>query len=77
MLKQFVLLANIQIKNQPPSGGCVLKHLSRSVWRYRFYQPPSGGCVLKQLNRNLRGHFIAQPPSGGCVLKPQIPLVLF
>ena len=34
---------------QPPSGGCVLKHLSRSVWRYRFYQPPSGGCVLKLL----------------------------
>ena len=34
--------------DQPPSGGCVLKHQISEIFpRYQF-QPPSGGCVLKQ-----------------------------
>ena len=32
---------------QPPSGGCVLKHWLRSMYKVGVMQPPSGGCVLK------------------------------
>ena len=32
---------------QPPSGGCVLKHLNASATYTAYGQPPSGGCVLK------------------------------
>ena len=32
---------------QPPSGGCVLKHLYRLLICRLMIQPPSGGCVLK------------------------------
>ena len=32
---------------QPPSGGCVLKHLTRLNPPPMQSQPPSGGCVLK------------------------------
>ena len=32
---------------QPPSGGCVLKHAWNAWLRLRNKQPPSGGCVLK------------------------------
>ena len=35
-------------QNQPPSGGCVLKHKTPLGVRMRYFQPPSGGCVLKQ-----------------------------
>ena len=35
--------------NQPPSGGCVLKHLPARLRRHPRRQPPSGGCVLKLL----------------------------
>ena len=55
---------------QPPSGGCVLKHYAEFYWRIRFEQPPSGGCVLKQaLQRQSEQYMQGQPPSGGCVLK--------
>ena len=54
---------------QPPSGGCVLKHLTVRWSHKTQFQPPSGGCVLKQ-NCSLCGSkIISQPPSGGCVLK--------
>ena len=33
---------------QPPSGGCVLKHLRAAIFAHCIKQPPSGGCVLKQ-----------------------------
>ena len=36
---------------QPPSGGCVLKHLQRNQKQIELLQPPSGGCVLKQNNK--------------------------
>ena len=35
------------ILNQPPSGGCVLKHQSWFTPNKQHCQPPSGGCVLK------------------------------
>ena len=43
-----------QIRFQPPSGGCVLKHYSAKIKRVWLVQPPSGGCVLKQ---NVRPNF--------------------
>ena len=55
---------------QPPSGGCVLKHLHSIYAVSQENQPPSGGCVLKLKNwaRSLLP-LKSQPPSGGCVLK--------
>ncbi len=57
--------------NQPPLGGCVLKH---RVWMYRAInkiQPPLGGCVLKHLLKMELNKGITQPPLGGCVLKQE------
>ena len=42
-LKIIILI----IIEQPPSGGCVLKHLAPYHKRLLIVQPPSGGCVLK------------------------------
>ena len=36
------------LRNQPPSGGCVLKLNASKAALIRAIQPPSGGCVLKQ-----------------------------
>ena len=36
-----------EITNQPPLGGCVLKHCTPCVQRPVGSQPPLGGCVLK------------------------------
>ena len=56
--------------NQPPSGGCVLKHFSSFLRSNVGYQPPSGGCVLKPGSWSPNSIIYAnQPPSGGCVLK--------
>ena len=35
------------MNNQPPSGGCVLKHDKELGIGWHSGQPPSGGCVLK------------------------------
>ena len=35
-------------RNQPPSGGCVLKPSGTRIPANGSGQPPSGGCVLKQ-----------------------------
>ena len=59
------------VSDQPPSGGCVLKHVSQSPKSFFKYQPPSGGCVLKQAVRMAEAVKAVQPPSGGCVLKLQ------
>ena len=58
------------MKNQPPSGGCVLKQEHGTGVYTRDGQPPSGGCVLKLHNRLKTVQRVFQPPSGGCVLKP-------
>ena len=64
-----------KIFGQPPSGGCVLKHLTCHQTVQAICQPPSGGCVLKhRLNRQLYPNRINQPPSGGCVLKHHIKI---
>ena len=54
---------------QPPSGGCVLKHLKKYNTMILCSQPPSGGCVLKLLPIDRGLPLLSQPPSGGCVLK--------
>ena len=54
---------------QPPSGGCVLKHLKAKGSNMKKIQPPSGGCVLKHLKVGVNKNADLQPPSGGCVLK--------
>ena len=38
---------------QPPSGGCVLKHVCKYAQYKYACQPPSGGCVLKPLRRRV------------------------
>ena len=50
--------------NQPPSGGCVLKHRSGIASQGFYHQPPSGGCVLKQRNR-FQDHHDAEPAAFG------------
>ena len=55
--------------NQPPSGGCVLKHEDVDDRKAEAIQPPSGGCVLKHEDVDDRKAEAIQPPSGGCVLK--------
>ena len=40
-------VSNTKRGSQPPSGGCVLKHPSRTLYQRNTLQPPSGGCVLK------------------------------
>ena len=47
MLKPFWADTKRSWKNQPPSGGCVLKPLNGNFWVMPNPQPPSGGCVLK------------------------------
>ena len=55
---------------QPPSGGCVLKHLL-SHFRGLKNRPAAFGrlCVETTATAPKRFHG-RQPPSGGCVLKP-------
>ena len=43
----YVLLLNLEINLQPPSGGCVLKQIMDNDYAGAEVQPPSGGCVLK------------------------------
>ena len=70
MLKLYCKQKNSPVIKQPPSGGCVLKHLIVEIHRTAYWQPPSGGCVLKQSTNQLVEFGTEQPPSGGCVLKP-------
>ena len=58
-----------QFGAQPPSCGCVLKHIRLERLPSDFVQPPSCGCVLKQTYRLLPVPVVGQPPSCGCVLK--------
>ena len=59
-----------RIKNQPPSGGCVLK-LYKSAEIHTKVKPAAFGRLCVETN-NGSGQSAgggAQPPSGGCVLK--------
>ena len=47
MFNTLIFLAFL-CREQPPSGGCVLKLLSLACCCQSIMQPPSGGCVLKQ-----------------------------
>ena len=56
MLK-LTVSGNNQTKSvQPPSGGCVLKHLTTPRIAKNATQPPSGGCVLKRVRLSYIGH---------------------
>ena len=69
MLKLLLAICYFGKTNQPPLGGCVLKHSQQHAYRYRWDQPPLGGCVLKP-SCPLSGWLVRrQPPLGGCVLK--------
>ena len=71
MLKQVVKAVDVKAVEQPPSGGCVLKHPLNRNADTTDNQPPSGGCVLKQATAQIPAPYFEQPPSGGCVLKQQ------
>ena len=43
---------NIRVRDQPPSGGCVLKLDLLPFHADKRAQPPSGGCVLKLAGNN-------------------------
>ena len=45
-----------QLIKQPPSGGCVLKPLTKLNGSLSKAQPPSGGCVLKLLQTVISSH---------------------
>ena len=65
------------LASQPPSGGCVLKHIRIDERSYKEPQPPSGGCVLKPTSLPAFVYsFGSQPPSGGCVLKRYILMMV-
>ena len=50
MFNTLIFLAFLG-REQPPSGGCVLKLYHRSFFYQLFNrQPPSGGCVLKRFS---------------------------
>ena len=70
MLKLCRHNQRIKQECQPPSGGCVLKHIIVlfSI-QVSITQPPSGGCVLKHCLERHNHRSVRQPPSGGCVLK--------
>ena len=69
MLKHLDINLELDHVRQPPSGGCVLKHLKKYNTMILCSQPPSGGCVLKLLPIDRGLPLLSQPPSGGCVLK--------
>ena len=46
MFNTLIFLAFL-CREQPPSGGCVLKQLNLKQYYRTTLQPPSGGCVLK------------------------------
>ncbi|EET43547.1 hypothetical protein NEISICOT_02635 [Neisseria sicca ATCC 29256] len=72
MLKPYGYPLTHGQRNQPPSGGCVLKPGEDNYARAMVLtQPPSGGCVLKPLRERKTHLEPLQPPSGGCVLKPE------
>ena len=72
MFNTLIFLAFL-CREQPPSGGCVLKLLRKhKSFTKRAKQPPSGGCVLKQDCRSVQKIVHSQPPSGGCVLKLKV-----
>ena len=47
MLKLLLTVYKLRVRQQPPSGGCVLKRLAIGLGINYVTQPPSGGCVLK------------------------------
>ena len=47
-MKLIVIAVKVVGMIQPPSGGCVLKHVGKTqLMMADSDQPPSGGCVLK------------------------------
>ena len=71
MLKHLAHRAVELGKNQPPSGGCVLKLQGGSI-NFCYGVPAAfGRLCVETMNFNEQDGFTVQPPSGGCVLKQQ------
>ena len=62
-----------RLQFQPPSGGCVLKHIHIRAAE-RHFDPAAFGrlCVETLAVLAYTAMRKSQPPSGGCVLKPAI-----
>ena len=70
MLKQQRAALAGRLKNQPPSGGCVLKHDVGNTTNLSIQSAAFGRlCVETKHPAKFRAIFGCQPPSGGCVLK--------
>ena len=70
MLKQILLFRGLNVRNQPPLGGCVLKRL-----QYKKFGSHRRPAAFRRLCVETSDscddtYIITQPPLGGCVLKP-------
>ena len=62
-------ISHISVRNQPPSGGCVLKHLSCGEADGVTRPAAFGRLCVETLSISATHAYLPQPPSGGCVLK--------
>ena len=69
MLKHIEEDEDYELYNQPPSGGCVLKHQQPQLARCPQAAAFGRLCVETGIASMTSG-VADQPPSGGCVLKP-------
>ena len=52
MASNCLIFKEFSSREQPPSGGCVLKPLRVGGLHFQRGQPPSGGCVLKHVSND-------------------------
>ena len=57
------------IRLQPPSGGCVLKLITKPLLLISFLPAAFGRLCVETSALPISAHAAIQPPSGGCVLK--------
>ena len=72
MLKQSGFAPATRARNQPPSGGCVLKPRQAQVSGRNMFPAAFGRLRVETptVKQNISNPF--QPPSGGCVLKLKV-----
>ena len=77
MLKPLRQIRIVADKNQPPSGGCVLKLVFRNFVG-GYYLPAAFGRLCVETTVRTASHWLwrNQPPSGGCVLKQNLMTML-
>ena len=59
-------------RNQPPSGGCVLKQPLVNNIEFRDKPAAFGRLCVETANLRRASRTSCQPPSGGCVLKHRL-----